>query len=172
MNLIIGIIISAVVLFGMAKKTENKWRQLSLLAAGKAAVNLQRAGETIHPCEMYFASAICMASKFDLERILFSSNENGWIPDSADVLVIEDARPSKTAIMITSKPLVRFFTGIAADAIDGGAISRSEKIVGDGFAGLLEIVELDPEALPVFELGKGDKKYSPYFVIERGVDLE
>lgn len=161
---------SAAVLIGAAKKKENKWRQLSLLAAGKAAVNLQRPGETIHPCEMYFASAICMAAKFDLERILFSSNENGWIPDDADVLVIEDARPSTTAMMITSKPLVRFFTGIAADAIDEGAKSTTEKIVGDGFAGTMDIVLLDSEALPVFELGKGKKKYAPYFVITHGVN--
>ena len=67
---------------------------------------------------------------------------------------------------------MRFFTGIAADAIDGGAVSRSEKIVGDGFAGLLEIVELDPEALPLFELGKGKEKYSPYFVIDHGGESE
>jgi len=162
----------AVILFGMAKKKENKWRQLSLLSAGKAAVNLQKPGETVHPCEMYFASAIVMATKFDLERIMFSSNENGWVPDNADVLVIEDSRQSKTAMMITSKPLVRFFTGIAADAIDGGAVSRSEKVVGEGVDGLLEIVELDPEALPLFELGKGKEKYSPYFVIDHGTDGE
>ena len=168
MQIITVIIMSAVVLFGMAKKGENKWRQLSLLAAGKNAVNLQRPGETVHPAEMYFGSASCISTMFDLDRMLISSNDNGWILDTADVLIVEDARPSKTAIMLTSRPLIRFFTGLAADAIDEGAITTSKKIIANGIEGVVDVVQLDPESMPVFELGKGDKKYSPYFVINKG----
>lgn len=165
---IITVIICAVVLLGMAKKTENKWRQLSLLSAGKAAVNIQRAGEDVMPSEMYFGNAVCMGSLFDLNRMLIRENENGWIRDDADILIIVDERPSKSALMITSKPLQRFFTDIAAQAIDAGATSSEKKVLGDGFKGIIDVVELDGSTLGVFELGKGEEKYSPYFVIEKG----
>jgi len=159
---------SAAVLIGMAKKTENKWRQLSLLSVGKAAVNIQRPGETVMPSEMYFGNAVCMSTLFDLDRMLLKTNENGWIPDDADVLIIEDGRPSKTALMITSKPLIRFFTDLAATAIDDGAKSSEKTVLGDGYKGVIDLVELDCDEMGVFELGKGDKKFAPYFVIERG----
>ena len=68
----------------MAKK-ENKWRQLSLLAAGKAAVNLQRAGEDVIPAEMYFGHAICLVEQqYDLDRLLMKTSDNGWITDNAE----------------------------------------------------------------------------------------
>jgi hypothetical protein len=165
MNAIICIMISAVILFGMAKKTENKWRQLSLLAAGKAAVNLQRAGEDVIPAEMYFGHAICLSEQYDLNRLLMKTSDNGWITDTAEVLIIEDHRPSKTALMITSRPLIRFFTGLAADAIDNGAKTEDKKVVGDGFSGVVDYVELDGGEMDLFELHKGKEKYSPYFVI-------
>jgi hypothetical protein len=160
-------IMSAVVLLGMAKKTENRWRQLSLMSAGKAAVNLQKPGETVLPSEMYFGSAACISTIYDLDRLLASTGENGWINDQADVLIIEDGRPSKTALMVTSKPLIRFFTGIAAKCIDEGAVSSERKVVADLIEGVIDVVQLDSGQMPIFELGKGDKKFSPYFVIDR-----
>lgn len=164
-------IVSAVILLGMAKKAENKWRQLSLLSQGKEAVRLQRAGETVNPSEMYFGSARCMATMFDMDRMMISDSEKGWFKDDQDVLVIVDTRPSKMALLIGSQPCQRFFTEIAANVIDGGAKSSQKKVVGDGFAGIIDVVEMDGSVLPIYELGKGDKDYSPYFVFEHGVDV-
>ena len=104
---IITVAICAVILLGMAKKTTNNWRQLSLLSSGSEAVRLQRPGESIQPSEMYFGSAICMSSMFDLSRMLIRDSENGWFKDDTDILVM-------------------------------------------------------------YELGRGDQKRSPYFVIEKG----
>jgi hypothetical protein len=167
MNLIIAIVMSAAVLIGAAKKKENKWRQLSLTSMGQPAVDLQTAGRTVRPAEMFFGNALCMATKYDLERMMLKTGENGFIRDDADVLVIEDVRPSHMALLLLSRPVIRLFAGIAADAIDDGASSKSEKVTGDGFTGLIEIVELDPSVLPEYELARGKGKQSPYFIIER-----
>jgi len=158
--------VSAVILFGMAKKTENTWRQLSLLGMGHPAVDLQKPGRTVKPAEMYFGNAVCMSTLFDLERILIRSGENGFIRDDADVLVIEDDRPEMIALLLISRPVIRLFAGVAADAIDDGAKSSIKKITGDGFSGLIDVVELDPTTLPMYELARGKKKQSPYFIIE------
>ena len=170
MNLIIIAVMSAVVLIGAAKKKENKWRQLSLTSMGQPAVDLQEVGRTIRPAEMFFGNALCMATKYDLERMMLKTGENGFIRDDADVLVIEDVRPSHTALLLLSRPVIRLFAGIAADAIDDGATSTSEKVTGDGFTGLIEVVELDPMVLPMYELARGKGKQSPYFILERELD--
>ena len=165
---IITVAICAVILLGMAKKTTNNWRQLSLLSSGSEAVRLQRPGESIQPSEMYFGSAICMSSMFDLSRMLIRDSENGWFKDDTDILVMSDHRSGKMAMLISSKPLQRYFTEIAADSIDAGAKSSQKKVTGDGYAGIIDVVELDGSTLPVYELGRGDQKRSPYFVIEKG----
>ena len=75
--------------------------------------------------------------------------------------------------MVTSKPLIRFFTGIAAKFIDEGAVSSERKVVADLIEGVIDVVQLDSGQMPIFELGKGDKKFSPYFVIDRSeTDVE
>ena len=148
----------------MAKKSTNKWRQMSLSHVSKKAVNLQRSGDMIRPAIIHMGKAICLNEWFDISRLIVGPDTNGFIPGTQDVLIVEDDNPDKTAIMMTSRPLIRYFTELAADAEDQGANTVDKTLKGSGFQGVVYTIEMETEKF--YKLKKGDGKFSPYTASE------